>query len=96
MIELTREELATVRAIAERVIPGLEIRVFGSRARRTAQRYSDLDLLVCGPRPLDLGVRAALREAFEESALPMSVDLVDWHDVAPERRASIERESVPL
>ena len=38
----------------------------------------------------------ALREAFDESALPWKVDLVDCRSVSPEFAAIIDRDGVPL
>lgn len=37
-----------------------------------------------------------LREAFEESDLPIRVDVVDWRTAGPAIRAAVERRSVVL
>lgn len=42
---------------------------------------SDLDLAIEGRRALDLVELGALGEAFEESDLPMKVDIVDLSQV---------------
>ena len=44
--------------------------------------YSDLDLAIIGAEVLPRGTVARLKEAFEESRLPMRVDVVDWHAIA--------------
>jgi len=60
-----------------RVLPGARVAVFGSRARGCARPFSDLDLLLCDPPCLTRIERADLRDAFEASALPFPVDLVE-------------------
>lgn len=52
MLALSPGQLDTVRAILVRRLPGIEVRVFGSRARGDARVMSDLDLLVLPPEPL--------------------------------------------
>lgn len=42
------------------------------------QRHSDLDLVVMTERPLDVFVPAGMNAAFSDSALPITVDVLDW------------------
>ncbi|TSE27360.1 Nucleotidyltransferase domain protein [Tepidimonas sediminis] len=95
MLDLTPEQLDTVRRILDAHIPGRAVRVFGSRAAERAKPHSDLDLLIPGP-PLDDQVRAALVAAFEESDLPFRVDLVQERDIPHSSRARLEQEAVTL
>ncbi len=75
---LTAAEAATVRRILHKHLPaGTRVHVFGSRAAGRARPNSDLDLVLDAGAELPLGVIAQLREAFDESVLPWSVDLVD-------------------
>ena len=75
----TRITSETVKRILAEHVPDCEVRAFGSRATWTAWEYSDLDLAVVSPELARLGHPAAnLREAFEESDLPIRVDVVDW------------------
>lgn len=90
-------ELAEVRAILARCVPaGYVVNAFGSRARGTAKPWSDLDLVVEGPAALSIASLAELAEAFEDSALPWKVDVVDRATVSPEFAAIIDRDKVPL
>jgi len=96
-LALTPQELATVRAILARHLPaGVTVSVFGSRARGTAKPWSDLDLALGAPSPLPLALLAALAEAFDESALPWKVDLVDRATVSPVFATIIDRDKVAL
>ena len=74
---LTEEQLCSVRAIIDSVLPGAEVWVFGSRATGHARPFSDLDLLLTQPRSLSWLQRADLRDAFEASELPFKVDVVE-------------------
>ena len=96
MIDLAPHHLDTVRAILREHAPDCEVRAFGSRVTGGARRYSDLDLAVIGDEPLGLIPLGLLREAFEESDLPIRVDVIDWHDTSESFRKIIESNCVPL
>ena len=91
MTDLAPAHLATVRRILAEHVPACEVRAFGSRVTGTAKPYSDLGLAVVGEDTPDEDVLRRLREAFEESTLPMRVDLLDWHAVAEGFRRVIEQ-----
>ena len=89
-LDLSAEQLATVRSILDRFLPGRTVWVFGSRSTRRAKAYSDLDLALLGGTPVPLADLSALAEAFSESDLPFKVDLVDWATTSDEFRRIIE------
>ena len=96
MIDLKPIDLATVHAILAEHVPECEVRAFGSRATWNAKDYSDLDLAVVGDGPLDWRVLGRLKEALEESNLPMRVDVLDWHTISESFKKVIERDYVVL
>ena len=77
-IDLDPRDMAEVIRILQQQVPELEVWVFGSRIKGTAKPYSDLDLALITTQPLSLERSGALKEAFDESNLPMRVDIVDW------------------
>ena len=77
-IDISPQHWAIVESILQRLVPTHEVWAFGSRAQKTAKRYSDLDLCVLSERTLGLSLRSELAEAFSESDLPWKVDVVDW------------------
>ena len=93
-IDLNPNHLVTVKAILEEHVPECEVRAFGSRATWTAKDYSDLDLAVVGEGPLDWRTLSRLKEAFEESELPMRVDVLDWRATSENFHRQIQRDYV--
>ena len=94
MIDLNPNHLATVERILTEHVPECEVRAFGSRATWTSKDYSDLDLAFVGSGPLDRRTLGRLKEAFEDSDLPIRVDVLDWHSISESFRKVIERDYV--
>ena len=83
MVAISAEELAIVAAILrEHLSNTIKVHVFGSRASGRVKPWSDLDLVLEAQTPLPLSLIAKLVEAFEESALPWKVDIVDRNTVS--------------
>ena len=94
MIDLNPSYLKTVKGILAEHVSECEVRAFGSRATWTAKDYSDLDLAIVGVSALDCGTLGQLKEAFEQSDLPMRVDVLDWHTITDSFRKVIEQDYV--
>lgn len=91
MIDLSAENLALLKRIISEHLPSCEIRVFGSRVEGNAKPYSDIDIAIrCGEK-IDRKLLNALKEALQESTLPIRVDLLDWHSISEEFREVIEK-----
>ena len=92
MIDLTPKHLEMIQRILAEHIPECEIRAFGSRVKWTAKDYSDLDLAIVGSEPLSRRQLRQLKEAFEESNLPIRIDVVDWQSLSDGFKKVIEAE----
>ena len=90
MIDLPPAQLEQVKRILSEYVPECAVWVFGSRIRQTAKAWSDLDLVIVGADRQELDVLGGLREAFEESDLPIRIDVLDWHAISPEFQAVIK------
>jgi len=90
MIDLSPEHVTIIRNILKTEVPGIEVRVFGSRINGKAEQYSDLDLVLVGKEKLDWKLIESVKDAFSESDLPFMVDVVDWYAVSDEFRGVIE------
>ena len=93
-IEIRPEHWKIVSDILRRHVPQFDVWAFGSRARFTAKKHSDLDLVVVSDQPLPISLCAAIMEAFSESDLPYRVDVVDWASTGESFREIIERDRV--
>ena len=94
-LDVTAAERRTVLALLERHLPNTTVWAYGSRVKWTSRPASDLDL-VAFARP-EQGARVAeLREAFEESDLPFSVDLFVWDEMPEGFRKHVEAEYLVL
>lgn len=91
-ITLTVDQLRLVKDILSAYLPlGTTVWVFGSRATGKAKTFSDLDLLFDhAGNPLSALTLLNMAEAFDESALPYKVDLVDWNNVSDTFKAQIQ------
>ena len=71
-----------------------KVYLFGSRANKTHNRFSDIDIAVEAINPIPLAQLAALREFFEESHLLCKVDLIDLNSVDNQLRDKVLTEGV--
>jgi len=91
------KDLTIVWAILRRALPpNATVWVFGSRAKGTAKKASDLDLAIDAGRPLTRAESISLWDEFEESDLPYRVDVVDLHTISESFREIIEQDKVLL
>ncbi len=91
MLDLTPASLETVRTVLSRNIPDREVWAFGSRVTGTAKSYSDLDLAILGETAMPARIHNQLIEAFQESDLPVRVDIVEWSALVPAFRERIRQ-----
>jgi predicted nucleotidyltransferase len=95
-IDVSALQWHLIQAILRKHVPDREIWAFGSRAKRTARTYSDLDLAIITEAPLPFAVTGALAEDFSESDLPFRVDIIDWASTQDYFRRIVEQEKVVI
>lgn len=91
MIHLQSEYLEEIRQIIRKHLPGVEVRVFGSRVNGNPQKYSDLDVVLVASDKLEWRKVEELKDAFSESDLPIIVDVHDWHTLSDQFKAIINK-----
>ena len=96
MLDLQPEYRAMVESLLAAYFPDCEVRVYGSRVKGDAAKYSDLDISIVGSAKLDRTQLIELRNAFDESDLPIRVDVHDWHNTSPEFQKIIEERYVVI
>ena len=93
-LHLAPAHMALVQSILADHVPKARVLAFGSRAAGTPRKYSDLDLAVIQPEPLTLRVISRLKTAFEDSDLPICVDVVDWNQADNEFKAMVTKQGM--
>lgn len=79
-LALAPQHLATLQSLLKQYVPDAEVWAFGSRVKGGAHEGSDLDLVLRNAQDLAQSVEGyvALKEALQESSLPMLVEAHDW------------------
>ena len=96
-VDLRPDHLEIVLGLLRRHLPGdVKVWVFGSRANWTTKDSSDLDLALENESRLNHKLLGELKDAFEDSALPYAVDVVDLNQIGDSFRQIIESQGVPL
>ncbi len=93
-VKLPAAHLTLVQAILGDHVPQARVLAFGSRAAGTPRKYSDLDLAIIQPEPLTLRTLSRLKSAFEDSDLPICVDVVDWNHADSEFKAMVAKQGM--
>lgn len=95
-LKLKPDHLRLLRELLNAYAPGAEVWAYGSRVNGGWHEGSDLDLVVRNPARLDQPQKKLylLRDALEESNLPMLVDVLDWARLPEEFKREIERQYV--
>lgn len=71
-----------------------EFYLFGSRAKGINQKFSDLDL--CIKQHISRRERAKIIQAFDDSKLPITVDLVIWEECSSDFKNLIAKDMVQI
>lgn len=95
-IDLKTQDLNIACEILKTYAGDYPVWVFGSRVKGNAKIYSDLDLAIITPKPLSLSQMAIIKEAFDESDLPIRVDVIDWAATSESFQKIIEKEKIVI
>ena len=93
-LQLSPEHLSMVREVLAHWLPDAQVLAFGSRVNGAARKFSDLDLAIVSSTPLDWRLLGKVRDAFEDTDLPICVDLVDWSQADAGFKAMVERQGM--
>ncbi len=99
MINLEEKYLNMVKEILSKNLKDTNIKVyaFGSRTKDRCRQYSDLDLaLELKNTKIDYKVISNLKYDFEESMLPIKVDVLDLNDISESFKICIEKDLIEL
>lgn len=97
-LQLSAAHLTLLLDVLKTQVPAAQVWAYGSRVSGGAHEASDLDLVVRNAHDLTASCEKLqdLREALQESALPILVDVHDWAALPAAFQRNIEREYVQL
>jgi type I restriction enzyme S subunit len=87
-INITPGQLQLLGELLNKYLPRTQVWAFGSRVKGTSRTNSDLDLVVFSTQDQMSAVNV-LKEAFDESSLPFSVDVLIWDQISESFRQNI-------
>lgn len=94
MINNVEKYKKTILNIVEEFFPGCKVYLFGSRARKDFKEGSDIDIALDAGLPIDYKKIYALKEKFEESTIPLFVDIVDVNNADEKIKNEIKRDGI--
>ena len=99
MIKLEEKYLKQVKEILLKNLKDTNIKVFvfGSRTKQKCRQYSDLDLaLKLEDKKIDYTIISNLKYDFEESLIPIKVDILDLNNISDNFKKCIENDLTEL
>ena len=70
--------------------------LFGSYAKETATKFSDIDIAIKANMPLDTAKWSMIEELLEEDDILQKIDVVDYHRVKIDFQKIIDLEGIKL
>ena len=70
--------------------------LFGSRAEGTGRKFSDVDIGIEGKKPVPSSKMVQIKDEFEESDLPFTVDVVDFSTVSPRFKKTAKKNIISI
>ena len=93
LIDVENRHLRLLRELLSAYLTNKTVWAYGSRVKWKASSVSDLDLVVWGATGLEV---ANAKDAFVESDLPFTVQLLVWEDIPEDFKENIRKKYVVL
>lgn len=94
---LKLQDLEKIYAVIKKYLPGQKVWAFGSRVTgQQLKPFSDLDLVILGNEDIEDVALVRAQNAFEESDLPIMIDLVVWKLLPQSLREQIEKSHIEI
>lgn len=91
---ISKETKDKIIAIISALVPEAKIYLFGSRARKTHSRSSDIDIALDAGKALSRAAVDELTSIFSATNIMERIDVVDIHQISQEMRDSITQEGI--
>lgn len=93
---LSEDQIHFIVKTIRKFFPMTRILAFGSRVSGIPKKYSDFDICLDDGCPLDLSQLALMSEVFEDSDLPIKIDISDYRRITGDFRNIVEKKAVTL
>lgn len=80
--------------VIEIFFPDATIYLFGSRAKRSHQQNSDIDIAIDAGKPMSMTEKGQINSMLDALNIPQKIDLVDLHRVPEALKVNILREGI--
>ena len=75
-----------------KIIPNVEIYVYGSRGKGTAVKYSDVDIALKSGKEIPFDTVLKLKAFFSDSTFPYMVDIIDLNSISENFKNRIQKD----
>lgn len=75
-----------------KIIPNVEIYVYGSRVKGTAVKYSDVDIALKSEEEIPFDTVLKLKAFFNDSTFPYMVDIIDLNSISENFKNRIQKD----
>ena len=97
MIYIEEKYLNLVKEILSKYSESIKnVYAFGSRTRKNHKKYSDLDLAIEFLKNSDKDLLFLIKDALENSSLPIKIDVINLDEINEEFKKSIEKDFVKI
>lgn len=79
-MNLEEKYISLIKSCIYKTLPQAQIFIFGSRAKNTNQKFSDIDIAI-KDKNLNQENLAKIRFELEESSLPYKIDIVNFDEI---------------
>lgn len=95
-LNLSPDDLLEIQTILKKIVPTATIWAYGSRVNGTNHEGSDLDLVLLNPdQPEKPSTHILeLKRAFQNSQLPILIDILDWASLPENFHVEIKKHHV--
>ena len=83
-----------ITAVLSALFPDAKIYLFGSRARGTNGKYSDIDIAIDAGKPLPIESIDEAKSMLNESNILYFIDILDFHLITSSMREEIIKERI--
>lgn len=95
MVDLEDKYIIFIKDIISKYLADYVLYLYGSRAKGTARKYSDVDLAISSPL-LTPEIKSKIEFDLENSTFPYKVDLTDLNNITTQFKKLIESSLVRL